>query len=236
MEHAPGSAPSTSDPRRQRIVEAAQALLLSVGYDDATTNAIAQATHLSKATIYSWWASKEALFTELLGRETVRLLDDWMARVEADPDGGTVGALYRHGFLAVACNPLMLALYSRKSRVLGTFVRRRGPAIYTPRYLASRQMVRALQHAGVIRADLPADVVNHTLLLLQVGLVSIGEVFDPALFPPFEAVAQALGEVMQRALAPEAPVDPHVAKAAMRAHFAQLRALIAASFASPAAP
>lgn len=224
------------DPRRQRILDAAYALFLSVGYDKATTNDIAAATHLSKATIYSWWESKEYLFAELLGRETVEMLDDWMARVEADPLGGAIGELYRHGFLALVAHPLMCALYSRESRLLGTFVRRRAAAIYTPRYLISLEMIQALQNAGVIRADAPAEVVNHTLLLIQVGLIGMGEVFDPALFPPFEAVAQTLADLMQRALAPETSIEPEAAKAAIRTHFAQLRSLIVASFASPSRP
>jgi hypothetical protein len=159
-----------------------------------------------------------------------------MARIEADPVGGTVGGLYRHGLLALAANPLMRALYGREARMLGTFVRRRGPAIYTPRYLASLEMVQALQQAGVIRQDVGADIINHTLMVLQVGLVTVGEIFDPSLFPPFEAVAQALGDLMQRALAPAARVDPVVAKAAIRAHFDHLRALIVASFMPPGTP
>src|SRR5262249_10144812 len=160
------------------ILEAAYALLLSVGYDDTTTNAIAAATHLSKTTIYTWWTSKEDLFTEVLGRETVRLLDDWLARVEADPQGGEIGSLYRHGFLALRSKPLLLALYSRQSPVLGSFVRRRGPEIYTPRYLASLETVRALQAAGIVRRDVAPEIMNHVLLLLQVGLITVGEVFD----------------------------------------------------------
>jgi AcrR family transcriptional regulator len=224
------------DTRRQRLLETAQSLLLTVGYDDATTTAIARAAHLSKATLYSWWRSKESLFMELIGRDTVQLVDDWMVGIEADPDGGTVGGLYRQGIRALMAHPLMSALYSRESHVLGSLVRKRGSAIYTPRYLASLQMVQALQEAGVIRADVSAPYINHLLLLLQVGLVMVGQVFDPALFPPFEVMAQILGDLMQHALAPQVPADPAVAKAAIRAHFAGLRALIEASFAAPDAP
>jgi AcrR family transcriptional regulator len=224
------------DTRRQRLLETAQSLLLTVGYDDATTAAIARTAHLSKATLYTWWRSKESLFIELIGRDTVQLLDDWMAGIETDPAGGTVGGLYRQGILALVAHPLMSALYSRESRVLGSLVRKRGPAIYTPRYVASVQMVQALQEVGVIRADVPAPYVNHVLLLLQVGLIMIGQIFDPALFPPFEAIAQVLGDLMQQALAPQAPADPVVAKAAIRSHFAGLRALIVASFATPDVP
>src|SRR5262244_3036323 len=65
MQSAHTSSSIPDDPRRQRILEAAYALLLSVGYDDTTTNAIAAATHLSKTTIYTWWTSKEVLFTEV---------------------------------------------------------------------------------------------------------------------------------------------------------------------------
>jgi AcrR family transcriptional regulator len=224
---------SPRDPRRQRLLETALALLLTVGYDDATTTAIAKTAHLSKATLYTWWSSKESLFMELIGRDTVQLLDDWMAGIEADPAGGTVGGLYRQGIRALVARPLMSALYGRESRVLGSLVRKRGPAIYTPRYVAGLQMVQALQDAGVMRANVPAQYVNHLLLLLQVGLVMVGQVFDPGLFPPFEPMAQVLGDLMQDALAPQVPVDPTVAKAAIRAHFAGLRALVVASFAAP---
>jgi hypothetical protein len=130
----------------------------------------------------------------------------------------------------------MSALYGRETQVLGTLVRRRGPAIYTPRYLASLHMVEALQEAGVIRADIPSPIVNHLLLLLQVGLVMVGEVFDPALFPPFDVMAKTLGNVMESALAPEVPADPQTAKVAIRAHFDQLRALIEASFSQAKTP
>jgi AcrR family transcriptional regulator len=232
--HDSPSAPD--DPRRQRILDAALTLLLSVGYDDATTNAIAAATHLSKATIYSWWDRKEDLFVELIGRETVRLLDDWLARVEGDPQGGTLRALYQHGFLALDASPVMRALYSRESQVLGSFVRRRGPAIYTPRYLASLQTVWALHDAGILRRDVSPDVVNHVLLVLQVGLITVGEVFDSAHFPPLEAVAQLVADLMQRALGPQTPVDPEVAKAAIRTHFSRLRSMIVASLPAAGAP
>jgi AcrR family transcriptional regulator len=231
-----GSSSAPDDSRRQRILDAAYALLLSVGYDDATTNAIAAATHLSKATIYSWWERKEDLFAELIGRETVRLLDDWLARVEADPQGGTLRALYQHGFLALDANPVMRALYSRESQVLGSFVRRRGLAVYTPRYLASLQTVRALQDAGILRRDVPPDVVNHVFLVLQVGLIAVGEVFDPAHFPPLESVARLIADLMQSALGPQTPVDPEAAKAAIRIHFSRLRSMIVASFAAAGAP
>jgi AcrR family transcriptional regulator len=224
------------NPRRQRILDAAHALLLAVGYDDATTSAIASATHLSKATIYTWWKHKEDLFAELLGHETVRLLDDWMARVEADTQGGAIGGLYRHGFLALTASPLLCALYGRESHVLGSLVRRRGPEIYTPRYLASLEIVQALQEAGILRRDVPPDVINHVLLTLQVGLITVGEVFDPAHFPPLEAVAQVLADLMQRGLGPDEPVDPEGAKAAIRSYFSRLRSLIVASFAASGTP
>ena len=174
--------------------------------------------------------------SELLGRETVRLIEDWMARIEADPQGGEIGSLYRHAFLALAANPLLRALYGRESQVLGAFVRRRGPEIYTPRYLASLETVQALQRAGILRKDVSPGAINHVLLLLQVGLFSVGEVFDPALFPPLEVVAQTLSELLQRALAPDVPVDTGLATTAIRTHFTRLRSQIVSSFPESATP
>jgi AcrR family transcriptional regulator len=224
------------EPRRQRILVEARDLWLTVGYDDATISAIASATHLSKATIYGWWKSKEELFGEILGRATVELLDDWIARIAADPEGGTVGELYRQGFLALAAHPLMRAVYRRDSPMLGAYVRQRGPEMYTPRYFASLEMIRALQALNVIRSNLSAEVINHILLTLQVGLMMMDEVFDPAYFPSFEAIAEAIAVIMQRALGADAPGKPVAAKAAIMGHLAHMRDLIVASFDAPPSP
>jgi AcrR family transcriptional regulator len=219
-----------NDQSRRHILETARKLFLRDGYDDTTTRIIAAEAHVSKATIYAYWKSKDILFSEVLGRETIHMLDSWLTQVEEDPRGGTIASIYRYGFLEVMRSPFLHALYTRDSQVLGTFVRRRGPVVYTPRYIASQDFVRALQSAGIIRTDLSVPIINHAMILIQVGLASIGEIFDSTLFPSFDLIAESISRLMEQALTPETPPDPAIAKEAIRNSITRLRSLILSSF------
>src|SRR6266567_520084 len=179
------------DERANRILDVAARLIVRYGYD--------------KSTMYLYWKSKDELFQALITRETLQLFDEWLERVQADPAGGTLFNIYRQGFLTLLAHPLMTAFYTRDSYVLGNYVRRRGPAVYVRPYLLNRAFVRQLQVAGLIRTDLRDDIINHVLMLISVGLFSIGELIPQEHSPPFEEVAGALAEMVQRALEPEQP-------------------------------
>lgn len=56
-------------PKARRVLEAALELFLERGYDQVSTEMIAQAAGVSKATVYAYFPSKEELFSEVvLGR------------------------------------------------------------------------------------------------------------------------------------------------------------------------
>lgn len=55
-----------SSERRQAILDAARAVMEEVGYEQATMNEIAARVGGSKATLYNYFNSKEALFLELV--------------------------------------------------------------------------------------------------------------------------------------------------------------------------
>jgi hypothetical protein len=93
-------------------------------------------------------------------------------------------------------------LYSRDAETLGDLLRERGTQLTTQRYGMGLDFVRALQDEHLIRTDLPADHINHILTAISVGLVSVGELYDPAHFPAFDAIATSLGEMIQSALEP----------------------------------
>jgi AcrR family transcriptional regulator len=213
---------SRLDERAQRILAAATRLILHYGYDKTTMSDIAAAANVSKSTLYLYWQSKEELFRALLTRETLDVVDDWLQRVQADPQGGTLFGIYRHGFLALLAHPLMSALYTKESHVLGDYIRRRDPAAHVRPYSLNRLLVQRLQAAGLIRADVRTEVINHVLTLISIGLFSIGELLPPEQAPPFEEVTNALAEMVQCALAPEQPGDPEQGKLALREFLDQL--------------
>jgi AcrR family transcriptional regulator len=198
---------SENEARARQILDAAMRLIVHYGYDKTTVADIAREAGVAKGTIYLHWRSKDQLFRVLLVREEKRLVCDWSARVKADPEGVTLASMYRHSILALATNPLMQALYTRQSRVLGDYVRRGDPAIYRRRYDDSLEFVRQLQAAGLVRTELSAEVINHIFTIISCGFVATEELLSSATFPPLEAVADALAQIMQRALAPEQPGD-----------------------------
>jgi AcrR family transcriptional regulator len=212
----------TLDERGQRILDRAARLILHYGYDKTTMQDIASKAAVSKSTLYLYWKNKEALFQALMTRETLHMFDAWLERIQADPQGGTLFGIYRHGFLTLLAHPLMMAFYTKESVVLGDYVRQRGPAVYTRPYLLNRELVQQLQAVGLIRQDLRADVMNHILMIISVGLFSISELIPQEHAPPYEEVADALAGMVQRALAPAQPGDSEQGKRAFRVYLEQL--------------
>jgi AcrR family transcriptional regulator len=210
------------DERARRILDVATRLILHYGYDKTTMSDVAAAAGVSKSTLYLYWKSKEELFRALLTRETLDLVDDWLQRIQADPQGGTLFGIYRHGFLALLAHPLMSALYTRESRVLGDYVRRRDPAAHVLPYRLNLALVQQLQATGLIRADVRSEVINHVLMLISVGLFSVNELLPQEQAPPFEEVADALAEIVQRSLAPVQSSDSEQGKRALREFLDQL--------------
>jgi len=215
----------TLDERGQRLLDIAARLILRYGYDKTTMQNIALEAAVSTGTLYHYWRSKEKLFQALITRETLHVFDEWLERIQADPEGGTLFGIYRHGFLTLLAHPLMMAFYTKESFVLGDYVRQRGPAVYTRPYLLNRALVQQLQVAGLIRQDLRADVMNHILMIISVGLFSVNELIPQEHAPPYEEVADALAGMVQRALAPAQPGDSERGKRAFRLYLGRLAGL-----------
>jgi AcrR family transcriptional regulator len=78
---------SKLDERAQRILAEAQRLILHYGYDKTTMSDIAAAANVSKSTLYLYWQSKEVLLRALLTHKTLAVVDDWLRRVQDDPQG-----------------------------------------------------------------------------------------------------------------------------------------------------
>jgi len=186
-------------------------------------NAIADTAHVSKATLYAYWSTKQALFNSLILWESLHTFDDWLQRVESDPEGGTIGHLLAQGMAAVSANAVLHVLYSRDTQMLGDLLRERGTQLPAQRYGMGLNFIKALQDASFIRADLPANHINHILTAISVGLVHVGEWYNPAQFPTFDAFASSLGEMIQCALEPADHKNPRENTSLMLRYLAQQR-------------
>lgn len=213
--------------RAERILDAAMKLIVHYGYDKTTVSDIAQEAHISKGAIYLHWKSKEALFEALILRESEHLLVDLLARMENDPQAGSIFSLFQHAILAAMANPLVYAMLTRDQRIIGDPNRswNRG-ALVTEGNLFRREFVRQLQEANVIRADLDADVVAYILSLTRYGFLMIGNLIPADQAPPMEVVGRVLGDLLDRALSPDGGGDREAGKRTLEHLLQMLKGII----------
>jgi len=193
-----------SDKTQDQILAAAAEVIIRLGYDKTTMSDIAEGAGLSRRTIYLYFKGKEELFEELLYREYLQYAQTWLEQIEADPRGGTIGGFYRAIFRAVNSRPLIAAMLRRDRRVIGNYLRKRDN-LFTQMLSGVNTLAffQELQAAGAIRQDIDAAVIEHIVEMLSYGQLTIGD-FKPAdQSPPYEAVMEALADMMDRALRPE---------------------------------
>ncbi len=190
--------------RQHQILDAAAAVIVCLGYDKTTMSDIAEEAGASRRTIYQYFQGKEELFEALLYREYMQYAETWLEYIEADPRGGTVGGFYRATFHAVNRHPLIAAMLRRDRRVVGNYLRKRDN-LFSQMLSGVNTLAffQTLQAAGVIRQDIDAAVIEHIIEMLSYGQLTIGDFKPPDQFPPYNAVMEALADMMDRALRPE---------------------------------
>jgi len=212
--------PEKNARREARLLDAAARLFARFGVDKTSIDEIAREAGVSKGAVYLHWPSKDALFEATLVREGLRLQANIRARIEADPAGGTLAAIYRHSIVALESNPLLFAALTFDARVLGDYVRRQDPSISTQRMAFSQEFVRHMQAANLMRPELDPEVTAYVMTVISFGLLGIRQLAPHIPSPSMERLADALADLVDRGLAThgDASASPEAGKDA----FAQL--------------
>jgi len=202
--------------REARLLDAAIRLFARFGFDKTSVDEIAREAGVSKGAVYLHWPSKDALFEATLIREGLRIQDDIQARIQNDPAGGTLRAIYRHSILAVQGSPLLVAVLTFDARVLGDYMRRQDPSVNARRFVYAEEFVRQMQAAGLMRAELEPEVTAYVMGVLSFGLVGIRQLAPDIPGPSLEQLADALADLVDRGLATHANQDSDAGKQAYR--------------------
>lgn len=195
------SKPRDPSVQSTRVLEAASSLIVHYGFDKTTMEDIARKVGMSKSALYLIWSSKEQLLSALLAFEMKRLLADFSSRLEQDPDGGQIANLVRHSLLALKNNPLMAALYTRDSRILGDFVSHQDVSRYTSRLMLGVTSTAQMQAAGLLQSGIRPEVMAYIFSILAMGFIHIQTIVPTAEAPPLDEVADAISHLMQRGYA-----------------------------------
>ena len=217
-----------SDKTQDQILSAAAEVIIRLGYDKTNMSDIAEEAGLSRRTIYLYFKGKEDLFEALVYREWMHYAQTWLGYVELDPRGGTLGGYFRATMRAVNSRPLIASMMRRDRRVLGNYLRKPDNLFASLQNgSVSADFIRALQAAGAVRQDLDPAVTAHIIEMLGYGHLTIGSYKPADQSPPFEAVMEALADMMDHLLTPEGGGDSAAGKAVIHQIVAAARARFA---------
>ncbi len=215
---------SENQEREKRILSTASELFIYYGYDKTTVSDIADQAGVSKGAIYLHFSSKEDLLEALIIRETQSYAESWLAAIEADPAGGTIGGMYKNILSALKSSPFMAAMFSQDGRILGNYLRKPDNFFRQEQFQGTRhQFLQAMQQAGVIRDDIDPKVLAHIINMIAYGLLGVEEVLHKDEIPPLEDVIDTIALIMDRALSPENGADNAQGKAILRQFAEQQR-------------
>ena len=167
------------DPTRARLLEAARELFLRLGFSPVTTDAIASAAGVSKATLYRYFPSKERLFREIV----LEVLLEIEAGIES-----LINSPGRNFVEKLAAILSFMGIELSKMSGLATIdMQRNAPAVWKEVEAFRRERIfaklkRILEEgraSGVFRDDVHQD------FLILVYATIIQEVMNPVTLVPF---------------------------------------------------
>jgi AcrR family transcriptional regulator len=158
--------------RAERILDVTADLLRQHGYRRVTIDDVATGAGIGKGTVYLHWKTRESLFWAALLREAMRLLEQVLAQLAADPGVALPGRLMRAIFLEARRRPLVLALLLSDAEVLGTLAK--DPAVTeAQRELAGNvNYLELLAGHGLLRPGLTPAAAGYLLGSVMRGFFS----------------------------------------------------------------
>jgi len=189
--------------REERILDAAATLLARWGYRKTTVDDVAREAGVGKGTIYLHWKDKNELFRAAIWREQQRYSEEIQRRIATDPEGGLLHRITVHGMLAALSNPLMTAILSGNSDIFNGFLGAYDQDFLNQLLGDTDTYIVELQHAGLIRTDIPVPVITYLLTALKFGIINSPDLISQERIPDMEHLTEALSDLIRRWLEPE---------------------------------
>ncbi|NRA89421.1 MAG: TetR/AcrR family transcriptional regulator [Rhizobiales bacterium] len=209
-----------STARETAILNAATHLFTQYGYDKTSIADIAKRAGISKGAIYLNFKSKDKLFEALLIIQITRFGHEWMAHVEADPQGGTMARIYINMLYAMNDNKFITSMLRQDNHLFGRYLHKPNNIFKDRNHAGTKhEFITLMQQAGCIRKDLEPVTTAHVMNILSYGLVAMEQVMHKDDIPPAEEVIKTIAEIMDRALTPKDGGNSDAGKAILRQLF-----------------
>jgi len=166
--------PDTESPKRHAVLDAAATLFLAHGYGAVSMDAVAKGAGVSKATLYAYFASKDALFATIVGdgcRAKIEAMD-FLAQQSVETPAALAEVLRQFGLrmMRFLMRPDTLAIYrivvSEAARFpeLGEAFHQHGPKAFLQTF---SDWLQELMRAGLLRAADPDIAAEQFAALLR---------------------------------------------------------------------
>ncbi|MQA93414.1 MAG: TetR family transcriptional regulator [Streptosporangiales bacterium] len=207
--------------KRRRILDAAEALLISYGYRKVTIDEVAAQAQVGKGTVYLYRPSKRELFGAVIARDSARMAVEHSAALAADPAEVRLHRHLRRTFLMTMRRPLAKALATADQAVLGEVLAGETGARFAAGKVETMVRYMALLHRHGLLADDPeADpAVLHRVSAVVLGAYLLEGAMPAAGGMPgaeldLQARADALATTVRRAFEPADEPSPATLRAA----------------------
>lgn len=178
--------------RRERILDAAEELVLARGFDAMSVAAIAEGAGIGKGAVYLEFPGKNDILDALLQRGTARLRERARAEVGDRP---RLSAAYRASARALRDDALMTAAFLDDRGVLGAHVTEVEHGRYRERHLGVVEWLHDLQRRGEIDEQVDAEALALALSSATIGLLSAARLLGPLSSEQLESAIDTVGRM-----------------------------------------
>ncbi len=180
--------------RRDRILDAAEQLVLSHGFDSMSVASIADDAGIGKGAVYLEFAGKREILDALLQRGTARMNE----RVSRElGDHPRLSSAYRASARALSDDALMTAAFLDDRGVLGAHVAEVTDGRYRERQRRVIEWLRGLQDQGEIVADVDVEALALALSSASIGLLSAARLLGPFEPEQLERAIDTIGRMAE---------------------------------------
>ena len=165
--------------RRNEIIDAAEGIFFTKGFDNATMDEVAEMAELSKGTLYLYFRSKEDLQFSIFMRGADILMGLMNKSLNLEYDGYSNLLMLAKSFIAFSKdhrNYFDLFVHFESSKMNNLNIDQKQIGIYlkeqSPLALVTQQVSRGMED-GSLRTDLPLEVFSATLWSQMLGVLIV---------------------------------------------------------------
>ncbi|MEU4016157.1 helix-turn-helix domain-containing protein [Microbacterium sp. NPDC028030] len=180
--------------RRERILDAAEELVLAQGFDGMSIAAVAEQAGIGKGAVYLEFEGKRGILDALLQRGTARM----NARIRDElGDHPRLSSAYRASARALSEDALMTAAFLDDRGVLGDHVAAVEDGRYRDRQRRVVEWLHDLQNRGEIVSDVDVDALALALSSASIGLLSAARLLGPMEPAHLERAIDTIGRMAE---------------------------------------